>query len=153
MRTVHFLLDRLQNFDTKEPTDTSGYTVEHVLPQNERLTKAWKEMLGAEWQRVQQEWSNRLGNLTLTGYNSTYSDRSFEDKKTIKGGFNESAVRLNKSIRDASRWTATDQGARRHARQEGARGLAATRGQRGDADGSGSGRPPRAGRASTPSKP
>lgn len=107
-RTVHYLLDRLENHDTKELTDTSGYTVEHVLPQNERLSAPWREMLGADWQKVQQAWVNRLGNLTLTAYNSTYSDRPFEEKKTIKGGFNESAVRLNKSIRDATKWTAAE---------------------------------------------
>lgn len=107
-RTLHYLLTQLENFDTKEPTDTSSYTVEHVLPQNEHLVAAWREMLGADWQQVQQTWVNRLGNLTLTAYNSTYSDRPFEDKKTIKGGFNESAVRLNKSIREAARWTAAE---------------------------------------------
>lgn len=107
-RTVHYLLDRLENHDTKEQSDTSSYTVEHVLPQNERLSAQWREMLGVDWQKVQQAWVNRLGNLTLTAYNSTYSDRPFDEKKTIKGGFNESAVRLNKSIRDATKWTAAE---------------------------------------------
>lgn len=107
-RTVHYLLDRLENFDTKEPTDTTSYTVEHVLPQNERLVTQWREMLGADWQQVQQTWVNRLGNLTLTAYNSTYSDRPFDEKKTIKGGFNESAVRLNKAVRDATKWAAAE---------------------------------------------
>jgi predicted transport protein len=107
-RTMHYLLTRLENFDTKEPTDTSSYTVEHVLPQNERLPPVWREMLGPDWQQIQQTWVNRLGNLTLTAYNSTYSDRPFDDKKTIKGGFNESAVRLNKTIRDAAKWTAAE---------------------------------------------
>lgn len=111
-RTLHYLLTRLENFDTKEPTDTSSYTVEHVLPQNERLSPAWREMLGADWQQVQQAWVNRLGNLTLTAYNSSYSDRPFEEKKTIKGGFNESAVRLNKSIREAAKWTVSEVEAR-----------------------------------------
>lgn len=50
MRNIHFLLDRLENFDTKEPTDTSKYTVEHVLPQNEKLPKGWRDMLGPNWQ-------------------------------------------------------------------------------------------------------
>ena len=31
--------------------------------------------LGPEWQRVQETWLHTLGNLTLTGYNSEYSDR------------------------------------------------------------------------------
>ena len=53
-------------------------------------------------------WLHRLGNLTLTGYNSTYSDHPFDKKKTIKGGFEESSVRLNRSVREQSRWTQTE---------------------------------------------
>jgi uncharacterized protein with ParB-like and HNH nuclease domain/predicted transport protein len=108
MRNCHYLLDRMENFDTKESTDTSGYTIEHVLPQNERLGKAWREMLGDEWKEVQRTWVHRLGNLTLTGYNSTYSDRAFTEKKTIKGGFEQSAVRLNQFVRKQTHWTAKE---------------------------------------------
>jgi predicted transport protein len=62
-------------------------------------------MLGERWREIQREWLHRLGNLTLTGYNSSYSDRSFEDKKTIAGGFAESSVRLNKFVREQRAWT------------------------------------------------
>jgi predicted transport protein len=102
------LLDRLENHGSKEPTDTRKYTIEHVMPQNEKLDRSWREMLGDNWREVQQTWLHRLGNLTLTGYNSTYSDRSFDDKKTIKGGFEESSVRLNKFVREQSQWTAAE---------------------------------------------
>ncbi len=105
MRTCHYMLDRLENHGSLEPTDTSSYSVEHVLPQNESLAKAWRDMLGKDWQQAQRTWLHRLGNVTLTGYNSTYSDRSFEEKKSIPGGFNESSVRLNKHIREQQTWT------------------------------------------------
>ena len=65
-------------------------------------------MLGEGWQEVQREWLHRLGNLTLTGYNSTYSDRPFDEKKTIPGGFAESSVRLNKYVREQSIWTSRE---------------------------------------------
>jgi predicted transport protein len=65
-------------------------------------------MLGKEWKKIQATWLHRLGNLTLTGYNSTYSDRPFEDKKTIPGGYNESSVRLNKFVREQLQWTPTE---------------------------------------------
>jgi len=55
------------------------------MPQNENLAPSWREMLGNDWREVQREWLHRLGNLTLTGYNSTYSDRPFGEKKKIKG--------------------------------------------------------------------
>jgi predicted transport protein len=62
-------------------------------------------MLGENWREVQRQWLHRLGNLTLTGYNSSYSDRPFSEKKKIKGGFEESSVRLNKFVREQSVWT------------------------------------------------
>lgn len=104
-RVCFDLLDRLENHGTKEPTDTSKYTIEHVMPQNDRLRVEWKEMLGSQWREVQRQWVDRLGNLTLTGYNSTYSDRPFEEKKTIPGGFKDSSVRLNRFISEQPQWT------------------------------------------------
>ncbi len=102
------LLDRLENDGSKEPTDTSKYTIEHILPQNERLGAEWREMLGKDWRDVQKVWVHRLGNLTLTGYNSTYSDRPFNAKKSIPGGFEESSVRLNRFVREQDVWTAAE---------------------------------------------
>lgn len=106
MRTCFYLLDRLENF-SKERIDTALFTIEHVMPQNEDLRPEWRTMLGSDWQATQETWLHRLGNLTLTGYNSTYSDRPFAEKKTIAGGFSDSPLRLNKFIREQSAWTAT----------------------------------------------
>jgi predicted transport protein len=105
MRICFDLLDSLETRGTKEPADTSKYSIEHIMPQNEKLGPTWRKMLGKEWQSTQREWLHRLGNLTLTGYNSTYSDRPFEEKKAIKGGFSESSVRLNKFVREQDQWT------------------------------------------------
>jgi uncharacterized protein with ParB-like and HNH nuclease domain len=105
LRVCRHLLEGLENHGTKEPTDTSAYSIEHIMPQNERLRAEWRKMLGDNWKDVQKTWLHRLGNLTLTGYNSTYSDRPFEEKKTIKGGFSDSAVRLNKFVREQPVWT------------------------------------------------
>ena len=62
-------------------------------------------MLGEDWEKIHQGWLHRLGNLTLTGYNSSYSNLPFEAKKTIPKGFNESPVRLNMYVRNQSEWT------------------------------------------------
>ena len=107
-RILWHLLERLENAGTKEPSDTSEYSIEHVLPQNENLASGWKTMLGSNWQEIQLAWLHRLGNLTLTAYNSRYSDRSFHEKLTIAGGFKESAVRLNRFISEQSKWTAAE---------------------------------------------
>ena len=59
-----------------------------------------REMLGSNWADCHETYLHRLGNLTLTAYNSTYSNRPFEEKKSVEGGFRQSAVRLNEDVRD-----------------------------------------------------
>lgn len=108
LRVRKHLLDSLENFESREPSDTNQYSIEHIMPQNEKLRKEWRKMLGPKWSEIQDEWLHRLGNLTLTAYNSSYSDLPFEEKKTISGGFAESAVRLNKYVREQPVWTAKE---------------------------------------------
>ena len=97
------LLDRLENDGEREPSPTDDYTIEHIMPQG--LTKKWRNMLGDNWEQIHEDWLHRLGNLTLTGYNNEYSNSEFEKKKTIPRGFNWSAVRLNKYVREQDEWT------------------------------------------------
>ena len=99
------LLSCLENHGSREPNPTGSYSIEHIMPQNENLSPQWQHMLGEDWQQVHERWLHRLGNLTLTAYNSRYSDRPFEEKKNISGGFNVSAVRLNAYVREQQAWT------------------------------------------------
>ena len=84
------------------------YSIEHIMPQGIEDAPTWQEMLGENWAEHHDTWLHRLGNLTLTAYNSKYSNRPFDEKKTIDGGFRQSAVRLNQYVRDQSRWTAAE---------------------------------------------
>ena len=79
-------------------------TIEHILPQNENLSIEWRKDLGPEWQRIQETWLHKIGNLTLTGYNTEYSDRPFAEKRDMKGGFKESPLRLNKDLGCLDTW-------------------------------------------------
>ena len=46
-----------------------------------------------------------MGNLTLTGYNQEYSNRSFSDKLNLPGvGLRCSPLHLNKSIASHEKW-------------------------------------------------
>jgi hypothetical protein len=98
-RVCFHLLVGLENRDRKEQCDTSAYSIEHIMPQNEKLPEAWRALLGENWRQVQQNWLHRLGNLTLTGYNSTYKDRPLSEKQSIPNGFMQSSVRLNQDVR------------------------------------------------------
>ena len=74
------------------------------MPQNKNLTEAWKSALGLEWDRIHGEWLHTLGNLTLTGYNSEYSDRPFVDKRDMKGGFKDSPLKVNAGLGSVDSW-------------------------------------------------
>jgi uncharacterized protein with ParB-like and HNH nuclease domain/predicted transport protein len=97
----------LENFGRKEPVPTDEYTIEHILPQNEDLGTEWRAALGPDWQEIQAKYLHSLGNLTLTGYNSEYSDRPFSQKRDITGGFRESPLRLNRGLGLLDSWNET----------------------------------------------
>ena len=93
-------------FNNKEANkDFKSLTVEHILPRTdgdaEKLSDNWKRMLGDKYKDVRDEWINRLGNLTLTGYNSELSANDFDEKKKL---FIESGLRLNKQISEYAYW-------------------------------------------------
>ncbi|MFW0111619.1 DUF262 domain-containing protein [Rothia sp. CCM 9416] len=98
----NYLLHKLENCDSKEVVPTSHYTVEHIMPQT--LTEGWKHELGDNWEEVHRYFLHTLGNLTLTGYNPEYSNRSFLEKRDMEGGFAQSPLRLNLSLRNAVSW-------------------------------------------------
>jgi hypothetical protein len=89
---------------------TDDYTIEHILPQNENLSKEWREALGEDWSAVQEKWVHTLGNLTLTGYNSEYSDRPFTEKRDMEGGFRDSPLRVNQGLGQVEEWNDTNSG-------------------------------------------
>jgi uncharacterized protein with ParB-like and HNH nuclease domain/predicted transport protein len=103
-RSRSYWLRRLENHGRKERVPVDEYTIEHILPQNPDLPAAWKQALGGEWQRVQQQWLHTLGNLTLTGYNAEYSDRPFAEKRDMTGGFKQSPLRLNAELGQLDAW-------------------------------------------------
>lgn len=110
-RSRSYWLRRLENHGRKERVVVEDYTIEHIMPQNEALSPEWQVELGSEWQRVQQTWLHTLGNLTLTGYNSEYSDHSFAykrdqvtSKEGKKIGFKYSPLNLNEGLGAVEKW-------------------------------------------------
>jgi hypothetical protein len=59
------------------------WTIEHILPQGANLPDEWIQMLGGkdEASRIQREYVHTLGNLTISGYNSTLGNKSFIEKR------------------------------------------------------------------------
>ena len=114
----NFLFERMENCDNVEgkwenivPHIKDGsYTIEHIMPQT--LTATWRRQLGEDAERIHQEYLHTFANLTLTGYNSSYSNRPFEEKKRgyeYNGkhiyGFDESHFSLSNYLKTVSQWT------------------------------------------------
>ena len=103
-RRRSYLLRSLENHGRKEPVSIEEYSIEHILPQNPDLRAEWREDLGESWQDIQETYLHTLGNLTLTGYNSEYSDKPFREKRDMKGGFATSPLILNDGIGQLNIW-------------------------------------------------
>ncbi len=93
-----YFFERLENFDRKERVYTHEYTTEHIMPQT--LTKEWERDLGENFQAIHDKYLHTIGNLTLTGYNTEYSNKSFQEKRDMEKGFKDSPLRLNQGLRD-----------------------------------------------------
>ncbi|AWV98483.1 DUF262 and DUF1524 domain-containing protein [Arcticibacterium luteifluviistationis] len=103
-RSRNYLLESLENYKRKELVNAENYTIEHIIPQNEKVSVEWKQELGENWKSVKETYLHTLGNLSLTAYNSELSDHPFSTKKSISGGFNDSPLFLNQSVRSEAIW-------------------------------------------------
>ena len=92
------------------------WTVEHIFPQGDNIPQHWIDMMGDGDRNtantIKKEYVHKLGNLTLTGYNSTLSNMSFEDKKNKMKegkyiGF-KNGLYLNELLKEKNNWTKQD---------------------------------------------
>ena len=107
-RSRSYWLRRLENYGRKERVFVDDYTIEHIMPQSdnkpEKVPAKWKVELGEEWERIWETYRHTIGNLTLTGYNSEYSNNEFAKKRDMEGGFKDSPLKLNKGIGAEEQW-------------------------------------------------
>lgn len=103
-RNRSFWLRRMENHGRKERVAVEEYTIEHILPQNENLSQAWKDELGPDWESVRAARLHTLGNLTLTAYNSELSDHPFAEKRDAECGFKHSPLHLNAGLGQVEKW-------------------------------------------------
>lgn len=121
----YFLFERMENENSKERNDMivpmmkdNKITIEHIMPQT--LTPQWKADLGEDWQNIYDTYLHTFANLTLTGYNSSYGNHPFTEKKSgyidHKGnkidGFKDSAFRLSNYLKTVDTWTINELKAR-----------------------------------------
>ncbi len=89
------------------------WTVEHIFPQGEKIPDYWVQMIADGdkllAQDIRKAWVHKLGNLTLTGYNSQLSNMSLEKKQNKKSsdgkyvGF-KNGLALNETVSSVDTW-------------------------------------------------
>lgn len=112
-----FTKENNRDFWSKNDKGKYIWTIEHVMPQAKNMKPYWVDMIAdgdrARASDIQQEYLHKLGNLTLTGYNSTLSDKPLDYKQSkldANGnpiGFNN-GLRLNEQLSTAENWKETD---------------------------------------------
>ena len=104
-----YILERFENYGIAEDKDIyrhldeGTYSIEHIMPQH--LTPQWVTELGDDYEDIHETWLHRLANLTLTAYNSKYSNNAFSEKRDMEKGYRQSGLRMNTWIANQSQWT------------------------------------------------
>lgn len=88
--------------DSKTDRKIPIWTLEHILPETNNLKYGWPEMISpndlSNAKNVQQKNMHKIGNLTLSGYNSEMSDRGFLAKRDYKVPNSENYVGLKTNL-------------------------------------------------------
>ena len=89
------------------------WTVEHIFPQGENIPDHWVQMVAdgdkSKASEIRKNYVHKLGNLTLTGYNSQLSNMSLKKKQERKNkdgkfiGF-KNGLAINDNIKDVDTW-------------------------------------------------
>lgn len=94
------------------------WTIEHIFPEGENIPQCWVEMIAdgdrSLANKYLEEYTHKIGNLTITGYNSTLGNKSFEEKRDRKSkdgqrfiGY-KNGLDINLEIASKNAWTIED---------------------------------------------
>ena len=94
------------------------WTIEHIFPEGQNIPENWVNMIaGGDKELAKQyleEYTHKIGNLTITGYNSTLGNKSFEEKRDRKSkdgqrfiGY-KNGLDINREIATMDKWTVDD---------------------------------------------
>lgn len=101
-----------------ENNKTYVWTIEHIFPEGENIPECWIQMIADGNRELAktylEEYAHRIGNLTITGYNSTLGNKSFEEKRDRKSkdgqrfiGY-KNGLEINRDIALKEKWTIED---------------------------------------------
>ncbi len=108
--------------DLWEQNDYSGkkvfkWTIEHIFPEGKNIPEKWVDMIAGGDRNLAREYLeqyvHKIGNLTVTGYNSTLSNLSFVEKRDrvnaqkLYVGY-RNGLEINKQLAEKDSWTVDD---------------------------------------------
>lgn len=108
--------------DLWEQNDYGGkkvfkWTIEHIFPEGKNIPQKWVDMIAGGDRSLADEYLeqyvHKIGNLTVTGYNSTLSNLSFIDKRDrlnsqkLYVGY-RNGLEINKKLAEMDSWTIQD---------------------------------------------
>lgn len=107
----------------RDSKDRYIWTIEHIFPQGENVPKAWVDMIAggdaSKARDIVDSHAHKLGNLTITGYNSKLGNLSFDrkrdrvDRRGRNVGYNN-GLYLNRELVAKPSWTVADIESRTH---------------------------------------
>ena len=99
--TYAILCALMEREQPDEAPNRKGLTIEHVMPR--KLTDQWKRDLGDSAEEIHEQYRDRLGNLTLSGYiaNPTMGTRPFSEKRA---SYRKSGILITRRIAEEDRW-------------------------------------------------
>lgn len=94
------------------------WTIEHIFPEGQNIPECWVNMIADGDKELAkqylEEYTHKIGNLTITGYNSTLGNKSFEEKRDRKSkdgqrfiGY-KNGLDINREIATKDKWTVDD---------------------------------------------
>ena len=110
----HMTKETKQDLWKKSENNQYIWSIEHIFPQGENIPKCWVEMIADgdkdKAKELQAQYVHTFGNLTITGYNSSLGNKSFDEKKNRKDskgkyiGY-QNKLSLNEDVCDKDKWT------------------------------------------------
>lgn len=102
-KVYRYILEEIERYySNKEVVKLSDMQLEHIMPQT--INKDWKRDLGENWELTHNKYLESIGNLTLTGYNPEYSNKTFKEKRDMQNGFKDSGLKLNRHLAQQKEW-------------------------------------------------
>lgn len=114
---VNQTIEKLTDLWKRDDNGKFIWTLEHIFPQGRNIPACWVQMIAGgdedKARTYRDIYAHRLGNLTITGYNSKLGNKSFEEKRNRQDARGKhvgykNGLFLNESLRKAKAWTIKD---------------------------------------------